>query len=367
METGNMIKRDSTIYTVYGNQPAAMAKQLLNAANAIQDIPAGASVAIKPNLVVSRPAAGGATTHPEIVAGIIEYLLDNGVKTISVIESSWVGDDTKRAFAACGYTDLAKRFGVELFDLKRDSATRVATPAGDIMICDRALAADCLINVPVLKGHCQTRMTCALKNLKGCIPDSEKRRFHREGLDRLIAGLATALNPTLTVVDGICGDLDFEEGGNPVPAERMLLGRDPFRLDVHGCRLMGFEPAEVEYLELFAKWARRSLSAKEGEVKEVNKPGADTPPRQSGKAAKLGRSVQADQACSACYANLIHALKRLEEKGGISRLHELRIGQGWKNKTFDGLGIGVCCKGATRHVPGCPPDASDILAALRES
>ena len=38
------------------------------------------------------------------------------------------------------------------------------------------------------------------------------------------AALAAALRPELTIVDSLCGDLDFEEGGNPVPTGRMLLG-----------------------------------------------------------------------------------------------------------------------------------------------
>ena len=58
----------------------------------------------------------------------------------------------------------------------------VETPIRPMEICCRALDADFLINLPVLKGHCQTAMTCALKNCKGCIPDREKRRFRpRDG------------------------------------------------------------------------------------------------------------------------------------------------------------------------------------------
>ena len=38
-----------------------------------------------------------------------------------------------------------------------------------------------MINLPVLKGHCQTLITCALKNNKGLIPNAEKRRFHTLG------------------------------------------------------------------------------------------------------------------------------------------------------------------------------------------
>ena len=36
-----------------------------------------------------------------------------------------------------------------------------------LSVCKRAAQADFLINVPVLKAHCQTYFTCALQNLKG--------------------------------------------------------------------------------------------------------------------------------------------------------------------------------------------------------
>ena len=35
-------------------------------------------IGIKPNLVLDAPASDGATTHPELVAGVIEYLRQEG-------------------------------------------------------------------------------------------------------------------------------------------------------------------------------------------------------------------------------------------------------------------------------------------------
>ena len=58
-------------------------------------------------------------------------------------------------------------------------------------------------------------MTCALKNLKGCLPDREKRNFHSDGLMKPIAALGAFLKPALVIVDSICGDLNFEEGEIP--------------------------------------------------------------------------------------------------------------------------------------------------------
>lgn len=353
------------IYAVYGDDPADMAKRLMEAAGVADAIPAGAHISLKPNLVVGRPASGGATTHPEILAGIIEFLQERGHRSIDIIEGSWVGDDTGRAFTACGMNDVGKRYGVKLHDLKRDAAVAMDTPAGRINVCKRALEADFLINLPVLKGHCQTRMTCALKNMKGCITDAEKRRFHREGLDECIAALATAIVPHVTIVDGICGDLDFEEGGNPVQANRMLLGADPVKLDAYVCALMGLSPHEVGYVPLAEEYGVGEMGIDEGDIVQVNEPFPGGPaPRATGKVQSLAKRLQADQACSACYANAIHAMKRLEEMGAARRMPAVYIGQGWRGREVDGLGIGRCAKGSLGCVEGCPPAALDIVEAV---
>ena len=142
-------------------------------------------ILLKPNLVVSKPASGGATTHPEIVAGIIEYLLVHGFTNIAVAEGSWVGDSTAKAFKVCGYTALADHYGIKLIDLQKDPPVMVNTNGEELQVC-RSIAelgqkGGSLINLPVLKGHGQTHLTCALKNLKGCIPDTEKTPLSQFG------------------------------------------------------------------------------------------------------------------------------------------------------------------------------------------
>ena len=109
---------------------------------------------------------------------------------------------------------------------------------------------DFLINVPVMKGHCQTKITCALKNLKGLIPNCEKRHFHAMGLHEPIAHLAAEIVPDFTVVDSICGDWDFEDGGNPVELNRILAAADPVLCDAYVCHFMGYEVEEVPYIKM---------------------------------------------------------------------------------------------------------------------
>ena len=350
-----------TIYEIFGTDAHAMTKALMEAGKVIRHIPAGASVALKPNLVVAASPEDGATTHAGVLSGAIEYLRDHGVTDISIIEGSWVGDNTGRAFRAAGYDQVAKRYDVPLYDLKHDETRRVNTPLRPMEICCRALDAGYLINLPVLKGHCQTVMTCALKNCKGCLPDREKRRFHAEGLMKPIAALAATLRPDLTIVDSICGDLNFEEGGNPVQTNRMFMGADPVQLDAYGCQLMGLDLRDVPYIGYAQQWGGGTTSINPGDVVQLNRPmEAGSYPKPSGKVAGLTRGVQSDCACSACYASLVRALYTAGNHTGKA----VAIGQGWKGKPFDGVGIGSCCDCAAIKVPGCPPTAEAIARAL---
>ena len=354
------------IWEIFGHDAHEMTVRLLEAADAVSMIPAGADVALKPNLILSGTPETGATTHAGVLSGCIEYLQAHGVKDISVIEGSWIGDSTGRAMKVCGYDRVCEHYGVPFFDLKKDQTVTVKTPLRPMEICRRAVDAGFLIDLPVLKVHCQTAMTCALKNLKGCLPDREKRRFHAEGLMEPIAALGAALRPDLIVVDSICGDLNFEEGGNPVQTDHMYLGTDPVQIDAYGCRLMGLDLTDVPYIGLAEAWGAGSTKIAKEEIIRLNEPrAAASYAAPSGLVRRLVRPVRADSACSACYAALVRALYQAGEEG-LPVNGPVCIGQGWKGKDVPGLGIGACCRGAKRSVPGCPPTAAAILEQLRE-
>ena len=366
------------IFINYGTDPAAMTQELMRSADVASLLGDVRRVTIKPNLVVARPAAGGATTHPEIVEGIILYLNEHGISDIAIAEGSWVGADTMRAFEVCGYTALAKKYGVRLIDTKRDKAILVKSDyCDDLKICESAIDTDFLINVPVLKGHCQTGLTCCLKNLKGVIPDSEKRRYHSAGLMEPIAALGGAIKPQLHIIDSICGDLDFEEGGNPVEANRILLGFDGVLLDSYCASLIGYHADDIGYLRLARERATRAnatWSAHDAGLLEIiefnskNKPIMQRKRFDSGAYASM---IEADGACSACYAALVYALRqtgnpgKLRKKTGASlEGSKIKIGQGFRGKKLAGVGSGDCVSGCKAYVRGCPPSALDIVEFL---
>lgn len=351
------------IYQIYGRNAHEMTLKLLEASDAIRLVPQGGTVALKPNLVVADTPDNGATTHAGVLSGCIEYFQAHGVADISVIEGSWVGDATMSAMKCAGYDRVCAQYNVPFYDLKKDAVRKVKTAVGDIDICCRALDAGLLVDLPVLKGHCQTAMTCALKNLKGCLPDREKRHFHAMGLQRPIAALAAALKPGLCIVDSICGDLDFEEGGTPVQTNRMFLGTDAVQIDAYGRALMGLSPKDVPYIELAERFGCGRASWSPEELVNLNSPAdAAAYQRPSGTVASLTRSVRENQACSACFANLVRAL----HVTGVRPRQPIFIGQGWQEQPLDGLGIGKCCRGAASCAMGCPPTAEQIAKLLQE-
>ena len=350
----------SNITIIYGTNAAEMIYTLLRNAAVEKRIDPGVSVVIKPNLVVAKPASQGATTHPEIVEGIVLFLKDHGVKNVLIAEGSWLGEGTDRAFERCGYTALAKKYSLKLLDTKKDKVLKKTACGLTLGVCETIARAGFLINVPVLKGHCQTTLTCCLKNMKGCIPDSEKRRYHNIGLHQPIAALNTIIRPDLHVIDGLCGDPTFEEGGKPVTANRILLGTDPVQLDSYGATLLGYDPAEIDYLRYAAEYGLGKFFDDTTSIRELqaeNRP-KTTATGQSDLVRRLAKHIDEQNACSACYAALIFAL----HQSGTRHLKEkIKIGQGFRGKKCTGTGVGDCTAGCERYVPGCPPTAREIL------
>ena len=80
-----MIQRNQ-IWKLYGTKYLEMTKRLLEETDLASLIGSREKrIGIKPNLVVPSPAEYGGTTHPEVVAGIVEYLQDNGFTNILIV------------------------------------------------------------------------------------------------------------------------------------------------------------------------------------------------------------------------------------------------------------------------------------------
>lgn len=324
-------------------------------------------IGIKPNLVSPSLPEMGATTHPEIVSGIIEYLKENSFSNLIMLEGSWVGDKTSDAYELCGYRELSEKYGVPFIDLQKDSYTKIPCKDEEISICDTALKLDFLINVPVLKGHCQTRVTCALKNLKGLLPSFEKRRFHSMGLHRPIALLNSIIRQDLIITDNICGDPDFEDGGNPFIRNCIMASTDPVLTDAYACSLMHINTTDVPYITMSEAFGTGSADILKADIKILSETDEwkDCRLPYPDRVVSVSDMVEEVDSCSACYGYLIPALDMLKSEGLLSRLDEkICIGQGYRGKTGR-LGIGNCTCGFSFNIKGCPPTEQEIYEQLK--
>ena len=363
------------ILKIYGTEYKQMTKKLLDRAELASMIPGrDCRIGIKPNLVSPSQASWGATTHPEIIAGIIEYLQERGFENLVIMEGSWVGDRTAEAIEVCGYDQLCEKYHVPFCDAQQEPGVEKDCGGLRLNVCRITQEIDFLINVPVMKGHCQTRITCALKNMKGLIPNKEKRRFHALGLHKPIAHLNMGIRQDFIVIDHICGDLDFEDGGNPVSCDCIMAAADPVLADAYVCELMHYSVDEVPYIRMAEELGAGSTDIGNAEILTYDQAGdrwsteiharEDLPAER--KIADLKDAVEEVESCSACYGYLIPALDRLRKEGLLDKLHtKICIGQGYQGETGE-LGIGRCTSGFRCSVKGCPPTETQIYEFLAE-
>jgi uncharacterized protein (DUF362 family) len=211
------------------------------------------SIAIKPNLCYYWDAATGYTTDPVIVSCIIDYLrekMGSDVK-IRIVEADASAMQTKYAFPLLGYTKLAEKKKVELLNLSKD-----ATEEREVEVNGRRLSfkvpltlleSDLFINAPKMKIMRATHITCALKNIFGCIAFPRKVTYH-PFLEEAIVGMNKILRPHLNLVDGLVA-----LGRFPVKLGLIIAGEDPFSVDWVAAQIMGYNPSRIKFLNLAVK------------------------------------------------------------------------------------------------------------------
>lgn len=228
----------------------------------------GKRVLLKPNFVefsADRPV----TTHVELIRATIRAFRDLGAAEIVVGEGPGHNPDTSEVWTRSGLFALGAEERVPIVDLNVDDMVRrrMHTFAeGDGLVGRRLewmyvprtlLAADVLVSMPKLKTHHWAGLTLGMKNLFGVVPSARygwpKNWLHMNGIERSIVELAASFPVAYTIADGVVGmEGDGPIMGTAVPSSVLVFGRSVFDVDWIGARLMGFEPAQIGYLQLAA-------------------------------------------------------------------------------------------------------------------
>ncbi len=232
----------------------------------------GMRVVLKPNLV-DFVGAFPAFTNPRVIRAMIQLAREQGARSIVVADGPTFRRDPQAILDATGYSDLLAREKIEFVDLNYDDLGTIPLKGGytrlkTMFVARTILNADLLISVPKLKTHHWAQISMSIKNLFGIVPGIKygwpKNTLHIQGISNFLAELADSL-PTraCAVVDGIIGmEGDGPLYGTPVPSGTLVVGNDLVAVDSTCARLIGFDPAQIDYLA-FANWAGIGVMAQE--------------------------------------------------------------------------------------------------------
>ncbi len=113
-----------------------------------------------------------------------------------------------------------------------------------------------IISLPILKDHCFTVTTIAMKNMFGLAPAPyyegswNKSRLHSPSTHKSVVDICLYKRPDLCVVDAVVALAGMHLSGTPTELGLILASFDPVAVDAEGSRLMGHKPQRIEYLTL---------------------------------------------------------------------------------------------------------------------
>ena len=211
-------------------------------------------VFIKLNCVGPFDPSMGITTHPEFVRAVIRLVKQ---RTPNIL----IGDnpatkDIIYTLKKCGLYNIIQEEGITVFN--GQVSAFIENPTSNnyskFEVSKEIIDADVLINLPKLKTHSLTYVTCAQKNLFGFIYGLSKAAWHvrannpLEFCDALNDLYGAILNEfenkqMIHLCDGIIG-LEGEgpsTGGNSIEAKVILASLDAISLDRIAVEVMGLD------------------------------------------------------------------------------------------------------------------------------
>lgn len=352
------------------------------------------NVLIKPNLVMGAnkkiiPPFGKVTTA-RVVEQLIQALLDHNCKKITIGEGAAVmpevGSDTMAAMRFSGIDTLGPKYGVHLVDFESSKFQNVQINGHAFKIAAPVLDTDFLINVPVLKTHGQAMVSLGMKNLKGCLKYSSKKRFHKRGqLLDMIAQLNLHIKSDLIVIDGTYAMDRGPTMGTAHSMNLIIAGTDILETEIVGAAVLGKDPTKIPHIQSFSELTGRPIDLASIEVigESIEDKAMDLPWEsdfnQSFAAFGLsGIQVAAQPGdtsiCSGCLGNLLFANFMFSKDNPGIDVDKLEICIG-KDATAtadakDVFLFGDCAiknnrgDGRAIEVPGCPPDVGKYYPLL---
>lgn len=194
----------------------------------------GKSVFVKVNLISSEYVPGQCTS-PLVLDAVLKQLTERGYDVTIGDADLAAARQCNKAAKVWGHKKLAEKYGVRFQNLSEDKLITVRLNGKVFKTLDipkSVLDADSILNLPVMKTHCLTGLTCSLKHFWGVVPRI-RHQYHLV-VDNAIADITGFLKDKIayTIVDGTIG----MEGNGPRTGRTkvcnvIMASADPVALD----------------------------------------------------------------------------------------------------------------------------------------
>jgi len=217
----------------------------------------GDVVVIKPNISWARRPELAATTHPEVLEGVINLCYEAGAKKVRIADNTI--HDARRCFAITGAGMVAKKTGADLV-FPRSSLMKKMKLQGHRLdvwpVFVPLIEADKVINLPIAKHHATSSLTLGMKNWIGGV--GGRRGSLHQDIHQTIVDLAQFFKPTVTLIDAIRimtrngpsgGSLSYVSVKNS-----LILSNDQVAADARASLLFNRRPEDTGFIRLGKKW-----------------------------------------------------------------------------------------------------------------
>ena len=235
----------------------------------------GQKVLVKPNIGWDVIPELAANTNPLLVKRIIEHCFKAGAKEVYVFDHSI--DNWVNCYKNSGIEKAAKSAGAKVVPAHSENYYQeVDIPGGDRLkkakVHELLLEADVFINVPILKNHNSTRMTCSLKNMMGVVWD--RGFWHANNLNQCIADYALfQKKPALNIID--CFNVMVKHGpqgvskADVVQMKSQIITTDWVAGDTAASRMLGVETGKIEYISMAHKLGIGNMNIDSLNIKRI--------------------------------------------------------------------------------------------------